>query len=149
MRFQPQCSQHFLDEKDHKDVGALLEETLLNPQVSISFTSRGCAVLWVVWGESNNRVFKGVEGDPCEIWSLVLLFLCGFRIQRLFVTILELFFCIVGIPFYRRFSSFLWVGFCYPCILPLLLNESGFSYIIFYFFKKNFLGVWYQILKLG
>ena len=30
-----------------------------------------CAILWVVWGEENNRVFKGVERDPGEIWSLM------------------------------------------------------------------------------
>ncbi|TYK23653.1 SIL1 [Cucumis melo var. makuwa] len=30
-----------------------------------------CAVIWNLWGERNNRVFRGVEREPCEVWSLV------------------------------------------------------------------------------
>ena len=31
-----------------------------------------CSVIWDLWGEKNNRVFRGFESDPCEVWSLVL-----------------------------------------------------------------------------
>lgn len=37
----------------------------------ISLACGVCAILWVVWGQRNNKVFRGVERDTCEIWSLV------------------------------------------------------------------------------
>ena len=28
------------------------------------------AVLWDIWGERSDKVFRGRERDPCEVWSL-------------------------------------------------------------------------------
>lgn len=38
---------------------------------SFSLACRVRAILWVVYVSRNNRVFRGVERDPCKIWSLV------------------------------------------------------------------------------
>ena len=29
-----------------------------------------CALLWDLWGERNNRVFRGLEKDLSDVWSL-------------------------------------------------------------------------------
>lgn len=29
-----------------------------------------CAILWDFWSERNNRVFRCLERDPNEVWSL-------------------------------------------------------------------------------
>ena len=58
-----------------KDVRLMIREYLLH----LPFKEKGrfllwadvCAVLWGLWGERKNRVFRGVERDPREVWSLV------------------------------------------------------------------------------
>lgn len=57
------------------DVGSSIAEFLLYPP----FRKKGrflwlvgvCALLWVLWSERNNRVFRGVKRDPCDVWVLV------------------------------------------------------------------------------
>lgn len=37
-----------------------------------------CTLLWDLWGETNNRVFKSVDRGPSEIWSLVFFYALTF-----------------------------------------------------------------------
>lgn len=39
-----------------------------------------CTLLWDLWGETNNRVFKSVDRGPSEIWSLVF-FVCPYLLS--------------------------------------------------------------------
>lgn len=59
----------------HKDVGALLENSLFKlphgEKGHFLWLARVCAILWVVWNEWKNRVFRGVERVPSKIWSLL------------------------------------------------------------------------------
>lgn len=53
---------------------AMMEELLLNPpfgEKDCFFRCAGvCAILWVLWGEWNSRIFRGVNRDPLEVWFL-------------------------------------------------------------------------------
>lgn len=59
----------------HKDTSVMIKEFLLHP----SFCEKGqfflcfgvCITFWVLWGKWNNRVFRGLERDPSDVWSLV------------------------------------------------------------------------------
>ncbi|XP_016900613.1 uncharacterized protein LOC107990976 [Cucumis melo] len=59
----------------HRDVRGMIEEFLLN----LPCGERGrflwracvCAILWVLWDETNRRVFWGVERGTGEIWLVI------------------------------------------------------------------------------
>lgn len=56
-----------------RDIRLMIEQFLLHPpfkEKSHLWFQEVCALLWD-WGERNNRVFRGVDRDPNEVWSLV------------------------------------------------------------------------------
>ena len=66
-----------------------------------------CSILWVVWGEQNNGVFRGGERVPSEIWSLV-----GYHVSLWALNSKEFCNYSIGVilhswvPFSRGFPSF-------------------------------------------
>ena len=68
-------SDVWYDECSSKEASAMIEECLLNPPVRekgwFLWLVEMCAVLWVLWGEWNSKVFRGVERDSRDYWSFV------------------------------------------------------------------------------
>lgn len=58
-----------------RDANAMIEKFLLNPlhgeKGCFLWFTGVCAILSVLWGERNSRIFRGVDKDPSEVWSLV------------------------------------------------------------------------------
>lgn len=58
-----------------QEASAMIEEfssiCLLGRRVVFLWMAGVCAIFWVSWDERNSRVFRGVERNPREIWSLV------------------------------------------------------------------------------
>ena len=56
-------------------VGNLIEEYLPNPLIrekgKFLWSATVCVILWALWGEWNNKILRGVERDPKDLWSLV------------------------------------------------------------------------------
>lgn len=47
-----------------------------------------CALLWDILGEGNNMVFRGLDKDPSEVWSLAsFMFRSWLRFLSFFVII--------------------------------------------------------------
>lgn len=70
----------------------MIKEFLLNPP----FGERGwflcracvCAIMWVLWDERNRRVFRAVEREARDIWSLVCFHVSGWAlISKVFLAI--------------------------------------------------------------
>ena len=73
-----------------------------------------------IWGEMNDRVFRGRERYHSEVWSLVRFCPSGLQYWRPFVTTLLLTFYLVW-----SLVRFWWAGFFVGfCILLLFLNQS-------------------------
>ena len=69
-------------------------------------------IMWNIWRERNNRIFEGEERSIFELKRVFLLSLFEWR-----TTWSDL--CHLYPLFrFRRFMYF-WVGFCFPCTLPV------------------------------
>ena len=58
-----------------RGVRDMIEYYLLNPFVEekarFLWNARTCAILWSLWREQNNRIFRGTERDSRDLWFLV------------------------------------------------------------------------------
>lgn len=70
--------------------------------------------MWVMWDERNHRVFRGIERDAREIWSLVRFHVShGASISKDFCN--------------YPLDTILWAWFfVFPCILSSLFSQSRF-----------------------
>ena len=59
----------------YRDVRGIIEENLLNlpcgERSRFLWHACVCAILWVLWDERNRRVFRGVEREVGETWSVI------------------------------------------------------------------------------
>lgn len=82
-----------------------------------------CAIMWNLWGERNNRDFRGLEKELSDVWVFIK-FHVSLWASTSFILFLNYSILLNWTPFLEQGSFFWGLGFLYPIFFHFFLSRK-------------------------